>query len=161
MDAAAHSIDPLLPIEHFVPHRGAMSLLSRLFAVDAEQALAEVDITPGSQFAQDQGVPAWVGIEYMAQTIAAWAGARARRAGGEPAIGFLLGSRRYQAEVPVFAVGQTLRIHARCELIGESGLGQFACHIRGAADQLLAEAMVSVFEPPVPPFSVTSPSHEA
>ena len=150
MDAAAPSIDPLLPIEHFVPHRGTMSLLSRLVAVDAEQALAEVDITHGSQFAQDQGVPAWVGIEYMAQTIAAWSGARARSAGGEPAIGFLLGSRRYQAEVPVFAVGQTLRIHTRCELIGESGLGQFACRIEDVMGALLAEAMVSVFEPPTP-----------
>jgi len=161
MEAAAHSIDPLLPIEHFVPHRGAMSLLSRMVAVDAEQALAEVDITPGSQFAQDQGVPAWVGIEYMAQTIAAWSGARARRAGGEPAIGFLLGSRRYQAEVPVFAVGQTLRIHTRCELIGESGLGQFECHIRDSDSQLLAQAMVSVFEPPVPPSSATAQSDQA
>jgi predicted hotdog family 3-hydroxylacyl-ACP dehydratase len=161
MDAAAHSIDPLLPIEHFVPHRGAMSLLSRLVAVDAEQALAEVDITPSSQFAQDQGVPAWVGIEYMAQTIAAWAGARARRADREPAIGFLLGSRRYEAEVPVFAVGQTLRVHTRCELIGDSGLGQFECHIRGAADQLLAQAMVSVFEPPAPSSSATTQSDRA
>lgn len=150
MDAAAPTIDPRLPIEHFVPHRGAMSLLSRLVAVDAEQALAEVDITPSSQFAQDDGVPAWVGIEYMAQTIAAWAGARSRRAGGEPAIGFLLGSRRYQAEVPVFAAGQTLRIHTRCELIGESGLGQFACQIEDVTGALLAEAMVSVFEPPMP-----------
>jgi predicted hotdog family 3-hydroxylacyl-ACP dehydratase len=159
MDAAAPSIDPHLPIEHFVPHRGAMSLLSRLVSVDAEHAVAEVDIAPASPFAQDQGVPAWVGIEYMAQTIAAWAGARARRAGGEPAIGFLLGSRRYRAELPMFAAGQTLRVHTRCELIGESGLGQFACRIHDSADRLLAEAMVSVFEPPVPPTSVTSPSY--
>jgi predicted hotdog family 3-hydroxylacyl-ACP dehydratase len=161
MDAAAPSIAPRPPVEHFVPHRGAMSLLSRLVTIDAEQALAEVDITPTSMFVQGQGVPAWVGIEYMAQTIAAWAGARSRAAGGEPAIGFLLGSRRYQAEVPVFATGQTLRIHARCELIGDSGLGQFACRIHDPAHRLLAEAMVSVFEPPMPPSSATSDSREA
>lgn len=148
MDAAASSIDPPLPIEHFVPHRGTMSLLSRLMSADGEQALAEVDLTPASLFAQADGVPAWVGIEYMAQTIAAWAGARARRAGREPAVGFLLGSRRYEVTAAVFATGQTLRIHTHCELIGDNGLGQFACRIHDAAGRLLAEAMVSVFEPP-------------
>jgi predicted hotdog family 3-hydroxylacyl-ACP dehydratase len=136
-------------VEHLVPHRRTMSLLSRLVEVDADQATAEVDITPVSLFARDHGVPAWVGIEYMAQTIAAWAGARARNAGREPGIGFLLGSRRYSSELPHFAFGHTLRVTARCELIGDNGLGQFACRISDASTgQAIAEAMVSVFEPP-------------
>ena len=62
-------------VESLVPHRGTMSLLDRVLAVDEEQALAEVDVGPASLFAQADGVPAWVGIEYMAQTVAAWAGA--------------------------------------------------------------------------------------
>lgn len=136
-------------VEHFVPHRRTMSLLSRLIAVNAEEAQAEVDITPASLFARDDGVPAWVGIEYMAQAIAAWAGARARRAGHEPGIGFLLGSRRYSITQPAFVFGQKLRITARCELIGDNGLGQFACRISDAVTgEQFAEAMVSVFEPP-------------
>src|SRR5204863_4226908 len=104
------------------------------------QAVAEVDVAPDSLFAQADGVPAWVGIEYMAQTIAAWAGGRARRAGREPAVGFLLGSRRYQAHRPAFACGQTVRICTRCEFIGDNGLGQFACRIEDMAGQRLAEA---------------------
>lgn len=136
-------------VEHFVPHRRTMSLLSRVVETDANEAQAEVDITPASLFARDDGVPAWVGIEYMAQTIAAWAGARARRAGHEPNIGFLLGSRRYSCAQPLFGFGQTLRVSARCELIGDNGLGQFACRISDATTgQSIAEAMVSVFEPP-------------
>lgn len=142
---------PLPPIDHFVPHRGTMSLLDRLVAVEDDQVVAEVDLTPGSLFTQPDGVPAWIGIEYMAQAIAAWAGTRARRAGGQPAIGYLLGSRRYLATRPFFAAGQTLQVHARCELISDNGLGQFACHIRDAAGTTLAEAMVSVFEPPMTP----------
>ena len=139
----------LLQVEQFVPHRGTMSLLSRLVEIDANQAMAEVDITPATLFARDHGVPAWVGIEYMAQTIAAWAGARARSAGREPGIGFLLGSRRYSSEQAEFTFGQTLRVSARCELIGDSGLGQFACRISDATTgATIAEAMVSVFEPP-------------
>ena len=59
----------------------------------------------------------------MAQAVAAWSGARARGAGGSPRIGFLLGSRRYEAREPVFAAGAELRVSARCELVGENGLG--------------------------------------
>lgn len=148
--------DTALPdISHFVPHRGTMSLLDRLVSVDDDAAVAEVTVGPVSLFARAEGIPAWVGIEYMAQTVAAWAGARARRAGGEPAIGFLLGTRRYSACTPWFASGQTLRVSARCELIGDNGLGQFACHIHDAAGTLLAEAMVSVFEPP----AAAAPQH--
>lgn len=146
--SAMTNASSLPSIEHFVPHRGTMSLLTRLVMVDADQAVAEVDIGPDSLFAQADGVPTWVGIEYMAQTIAAWAGARGRRAGREPAVGFLLGSRRYQAHQPAFALGRPVRIHARCELIGDNGLGQFVCRIEDAAGARLAEAMVSVFEPP-------------
>lgn len=148
--------DRLTDIDHFVPHRSTMSLLSRLVKVDSERALTEVDITQDSLFAQGHGVPAWVGIEYMAQTIAAWAGARARRAGAEPAVGFLLGCRRYQADQPAFAAGQTLRISVQCELIGNNGLGQFACRIENMAGQSLAEAMVSVFEPPIADSNLTA-----
>ena len=53
--------DELPAITHFVPHRGTMSLLDRLVAVDADQVLAEVTVTPASLFAQAPGVPAWVG----------------------------------------------------------------------------------------------------
>lgn len=142
-------MDPsTLPVTHFVPHRATMSLLSRLVAADDEQAVAEVDVSDRSVFAQPEGVAAWVGIEYMAQTIAAWSGARARRRGEEPSIGFLLGSRRYTADQPWFPPGQTLTVHVRCELIGDNGLGQFDCRIADAAGQTLAYAMVSVFEPP-------------
>lgn len=141
--------DPHLPpIEHFVAHRGAMSLLSRLVAVDADHALAEVDVGPCSAFARDDGVPAWVGIEYMAQAVAAWAGAQARAAGREPAVGYLLGSRRYSARQAVFVHGRTLRIGVRRELIADNGLGQFACDIRDPSGACIAEAMVSVYEPP-------------
>lgn len=135
-------------IAHYVPHRGTLLLLDRLLAADDQAARAELTVREDSPFARDGAVPAWVGIEYMAQTIAAWAGARARTAGREPGIGYLLGSRRYTPHCSRFTTGQILHISARCELIGDNGLGQFDCHIRDAHGQLLAEAMVSVFEPP-------------
>lgn len=134
------------PIEHCIPHRGAMRLVDRLIEAGEEHAVAEVDVPAQGLFVRDGGVPAWVGIEYMAQTISAWAGARALRTGGTPRLGFLLGTRRYDAQRASFPCGSTLRIETRCELMAGNGLGQFDCRIllEGAA---VAAARLSVFEP--------------
>ncbi len=134
-------------LEAYLPHRGAMRLIDRLLAADEEQAVAEVDVPADGLFVSDGQVGAWVGIEYMAQTIAAWSGARARRRGAAPKAGFLLGSRRYQSHRAAFHVGCTLRIEVRCELIGANGLGQFDCRIKTVQGETVATAMVSVFEP--------------
>lgn len=137
---------PAFPIEQYIPHRGAMRLIDRLIEAGEEHAVAEVDVPDDGLFVRDGSVPAWVGIEYMAQTIAAWAGARALRTGGTPRLGFLLGSRRYEAQRPSFPCGATLRIETRCELTSSNGLGQFDCRIvlDGAG---VATARLSVFEP--------------
>jgi predicted hotdog family 3-hydroxylacyl-ACP dehydratase len=137
----------LLPIENYVPHRGAMLWIHRLLELDEEHAVAEVTVPAEGLFVQDGGVPAWLGIEYMAQTIAAWAGGRARRAGGTPKVGFLLGTRRYTAHRAHYPAGSTLRVETRCELIGDNGLGLFACRIVLHGEEV-AVAQVSVFEPP-------------
>lgn len=141
---------PTLPtIAQVVPHAGAMRLLDTLLHADDEHAVAQSIARQDNLFAGDGGIPAWVGIEFMAQTIAAWAGARALRAGGAPAIGFLLGSRRYESDVASFPFGAVLTMTARMELIGDNGLGMFACTL--ALDgREVARANVSVYQPADP-----------
>lgn len=134
-------------IEQLIPHRGTMCLIDRLLEVDDESVVAELRVPADALFGDATGVPAWVGVEYMAQTVAAWAGSRARGRGAEPSIGFLLGTRRYQADTARFDAGAVLRVEARCELLGDNGLGMFACRIL-QQDQVLATANISVFEPP-------------
>src|SRR5688500_4605857 len=114
-------------IESLMPHRGLMRLLDRLVTVDDDHAVAEVDVPADGLFVQDGEVPAWVGIEYMAQTVSVWAGARAQRRGGAPRIGLLLGSRRYEAHRSGFPSGATLRIETRCEMMGAKALRMFDC----------------------------------
>jgi len=114
-----------------LPHGGAMVLLDRLLAIDDDSVCAEVTIRCASVF-YDQvtaGVGAWVGIEYMAQAIAAHAGHAALKRGEPAGIGFLLGARRYQAQHPLFPVGSVLHIHARRALQGANGLMTFDCRI--------------------------------
>lgn len=144
------SADPTaVAIERLVPHRGGMLWLDRVLAVDAQRVLAEATVREDHPLLEDDAVPAFAGLEYMAQAIAAWAGARAL-ARGEPARpGFLLGSRRYQCVRPSLALGLRLRIGADCELFGDNGLGLFACRLLDGSETI-ATANVSVFEPPDP-----------
>jgi len=138
---APHAMDT------WVPHRGAMSLLDSVERCDELSIVVRVRVPAGGLFAGADGVPAWVGIEYMAQTVAAWAGARARAGGGSPRIGYLLGSRRYEATVAAFAIGAELQVFAQCELMGDNGLGLFDCRITQHG-RVLASGRLSVFEPP-------------
>ena len=134
-------------VDDWIPHRGTMQLLDRVMEADEDGAVAEVDIAATSAFLRGGQVPAWIGIEYMAQTISAWSGGRARRRGdGRPRIGLLLGSRRYLAHCQGFPIGATLRVQAHCELSGDNGLGLFDCRIT-LAGAVLAEAKISVLEP--------------
>ena len=106
------------PIVDLLPHSGAMVLLDRVISADDDNLCAEVRIHAGSMLATPQGVGAWVGIEYMAQAIAAHAGWKARRRQQPVKVGFLLGSRKYQAGVPYFAPGSVLRVHVHRVLLG-------------------------------------------
>lgn len=137
----------LLPIENYVPHRGTMLLLDKLLHADAETAVAEVTVPRDGLFLQDEGMPAWVGLEYMAQTVAAWAGWQAIQSGQWVKLGFLLGTRKFDAQCAFFAPDSVLRVLVRSELVGGNGLGMFDCQIQDAKAAVLAQARVSVYAP--------------
>ena len=135
-------------IHGLVPHSGAMSLLGGFIAADAETLSAEVRIGPDSMFCAGGAVGAWVGVEYMAQAVAAHAGWCAQQRGEPVRVGFLLGSRKYVSQVPSFPVGSVLHVHVRRALQGENGLGAFDCRIEdGKLGAELATATITVFQP--------------
>ena len=118
-----------IPIGELLPHGPEMTLIDRLVEYAPQRSVATVDDrreTAGSS--PDRGVPAWVGIEYMAQTIAAHAGYEARLRGEPPAIGFLLGTRAYRSEVGEFPLGAALTISVE-PLVADAKLGAFQCSI--------------------------------
>jgi len=138
-----------IDIEAVVPHRGRMRLVDHLLANDPDSVTVSAEIRADNLFADAHGVPVWVGIEYMAQAIAAWAGCRALSRKEPVKIGFLLGTRRYDSHCQHFTFGAQLRIEATRELFGDNGLGMFSCRILEGESEL-ARAHVSVFEPPDP-----------
>ena len=134
------------PVAELLPHAGTMVLLDSVASVDDDDLCAVVAIRPDSMFCDGAAVGAWVGIEYMAQAIAAHAGWLARRRGDGVTVGFLLGSRKYDAAVPRFAVGTVLHVHAHRALQGDNGLGAFECRIEEEGS-IVATATVTVFQP--------------
>jgi len=140
------------PIAEVVPHRPPMLLLDRVLAYDGERVICEVVLEPDSPFVEktERGaeVPAVVGIEYMAQTIAAGAGLSARDKGEPARVGFLLGCRDLAIAVDSFRVGDRLTIEAR-RTWGENELGSFACKVR-RGDDVLVEGALTVYQGPLP-----------
>ncbi len=134
-------------IRSLVPHAGPMVLLDRVISVDEDSLLAEVRIRSDSLFCNTDGVGAWVGIEYMAQAIGAWAGYIAQLRGEPVKLGFLLGTRRYDCSRPIFVSGSVLRVHIQRVFQDENGLGSFECYIDDEEGRI-ATAAVSVFQPP-------------
>lgn len=135
-------------VRELVPHSGAMLLLDRVLSADTDNLCAEVRIHAGSTLAGDGGVGAWVGIEYMAQAIAAHAGWLASQRGEAVKVGFLLGSRKYACGVPLFVTGSVLQVHVHRVLQGENGLGAFDCRIDVAGGaSAVATATVTVYQP--------------
>ncbi|RYZ83771.1 MAG: 3-hydroxylacyl-ACP dehydratase [Moraxellaceae bacterium] len=107
-------------------------------------AIAELTIRPELMFCEAQGLPTWVSIEIMAQTVSAYSGWMGQQLQQSPKVGFLLGTRKLQLPVPYFELGQTLRIRVEQQYLHE-GLGQFACEIYDA--EHVISAMLSVYEP--------------
>jgi len=135
------------PVEELIPHRGSMILLDSVVAYGAESLRATASVHPDAWYADDNGaMPAWVGLEVMAQAIAAYGGLQARERGESVKVGFLLGARRFRATVPAFAPGVTLEVSATVCYRETNGLGAMKCVIASEAG-VLAEATLSVFEP--------------
>jgi len=134
-------------IEDILPHRGTLLLLDRVIGFDAEGAIAECAPRGDAWYTEPGGdMPAWIGIELMAQTIAAHVGLQKASEGAPPKQGVLLGTRRYTATQPAFAAGQALRIEARLIFRDDSGLGAYECRITAKGEEL-ATAALKVFEP--------------
>jgi predicted hotdog family 3-hydroxylacyl-ACP dehydratase len=139
-------LKPEYSIDEVVPHSGIMSLLSEVLDYDSDTLRASVIVSEDSLFASPRGVPAWVGVEYMAQAIAAYAGVSAREAGEGVSIGFLLGTRKYSCTQPYFPLGDRLTVAVSKELQDDNGLAVFQCIIQSESG-VEALGNLNVFQP--------------
>ena len=119
-----------MPAAEFVLHRPPMLLLDRLVEIGPEFAICEWRVREEGEFLiPDRGVPAYVGVEYMAQCNAVHAGARERVYGNPPQLGLLLGTRHFKADVRYFEVGATYQVKCRELARNTEGVASFDCQI--------------------------------
>jgi predicted hotdog family 3-hydroxylacyl-ACP dehydratase len=124
-----------------------MLLVDRVVAWDAQHAVVAATPKADAWYAEDGAMPSWIGVELMAQAIAAHVGLVARSQGKPPKAGVLLGTRQYRATQPRFAAGAELIVRAHLTYRDESGLGSYDSTIT-LGDAEVAKASVNVYEPP-------------
>ncbi|OZI35780.1 3-hydroxylacyl-ACP dehydratase [Bordetella genomosp. 1] len=135
------------PIADLVPHAGDVILLDEVLGFDAESLRARAVVRASGPFHLEDGtLPNWLGLEFMAQAVAAWAGCQARAANQPVELGFLLGTRRYECTLAAFTAGMVLDIEVVRSLQDDSGMGVFECRIfRDGAE--IAVARLNVYRP--------------
>jgi predicted hotdog family 3-hydroxylacyl-ACP dehydratase len=138
--------------ESVVPHTGTMVLLDHIDFWNEQELQASVTVRADAPFADERGIPAWVGIELMAQSIGAFGGCRARHGGNPVKIGFLVGSRRYTCSQSYFPVDAQLQVHVKEIIHGDNGLCVFECNLQGVGEHagINATANINVFQPDDP-----------
>ena len=135
-----------MPASEFVLHRKPMLLLDRLIDIEPGYVLCDWKVLESNEFfAPGYGVPAYIGVEYMAQSIAVYAGARARVHGLFPPLGFLLGTRHYQTTIQYFKLDVTYRVVCRELIRDPDGMGSYECRIMHH-DMNVAEGRLTVLE---------------
>ncbi len=133
-------------LDRLLPHSSSMLLLDRVAHVDDDQAIAEVTLSAEHLFADEQGrIPTYFGMELMAQTIGVWSGNQKLKQHKPVYLGFLLGSRKFEAKQAFLPLEQKLTVLVKPVLMDED-LGLFSCELY-AGDKLLATSEVKAIQP--------------
>ncbi len=120
-------------IEELLPHRGSALLIDEVLSYQPDAIVAG---------ATAQDLPAWMGLELMAQAAAACAGMEARQSGAAARRGMLVGCRSYRASFPSFS--GFLKVAASRTASDQNGFSVFDCSIANAAGETLATGNIQV-----------------
>ncbi len=145
------SVSEFPAVAEILPHSGSMLLLRRVMRHTGDVTVCAAEIEDDALLRGPSGdVPAWMGLEYMAQCIAAHSGLVGLDGGEPPRVGFLVGGRRMTFHASSFRRGQKLTVQARRVWGGAQGMVAFDCSIADAdTGALLAEGRLSCFTPGV------------
>ncbi|MDR6386210.1 hotdog family protein [Paraburkholderia caribensis] len=147
MTATPETSEAFPPIDTILPHRGTMLLVDGVSACGDEALTAYATVRGDAWYAdQDGAMPAWIGIELMAQGVAAHVALLAMRAGGPARPGVLLGTRSYQAQVSAFARDARLTIDVQEVLRSDAGHSAYECTIDHDGTRY-ADAVIKVYQP--------------
>lgn len=132
--------------DRFLYHGPPMGLLDRVLEVGPDSAICSCVVDERNPFyCAQEGVPAWIGIEFMAQAIAVSAGARAVLAHQPLPLGLLLGTMAYHTRIDRFDPAATYLAHCKSLVKDDQGLGAFDCTL-SLGGETIATARLTVKE---------------
>ncbi len=129
-------------LDHLLPHTGKMRLVDEVLSFEGETVKLRLVVRDDGVFNDPDlngDIAAYVGIEYMAQAVAAHIGLSLQRDGDTKRTGFLLGTRLYESNVTSFKPGTELVLTAERLFISPEGLGVYDCSIDGPGVQVTAK----------------------
>lgn len=136
------------PITELLPHRHPMLFLDEVCHFTSTTLTATCRIC-SDRWPEPGGMPAYTGIELIAQAIAAHNSLTAKigdQSAG-PSLGVLLGTRKYSSAVTHFGAEKSVTVSITEKMQDESGFGAFDGAILSDGDTLLASATIKVFRP--------------
>jgi predicted hotdog family 3-hydroxylacyl-ACP dehydratase len=136
------------PVCDLIPHAGDMVLLDGVIDHSRAQTRCRVVIGADSPYHHQGIVPPWIGIEYLAQTIAVHGGLHGRAVGDPIRLGLLVGCRHLTIATSGFRCGQVLEASVE-RLWGEHDLFAFRCALTDQRDgSILVHGTFVVARPP-------------
>jgi predicted hotdog family 3-hydroxylacyl-ACP dehydratase len=144
---------PELPaVADVLPHTGSAVLLDVVLEHNTKVTVCAADPARATAYALSDGtIPAWVGLELLAQGVAAHAGLEARVRGEPPSLGLFLGSRRIVIHADALPSGRRLLVRVEHRL-GREGPVSFACSL------IDADTLVPLMEGHLTALAVRDPS---
>ena len=137
-------------LERQLPHRRPMIMLSEPLPEEEHGvAAAYIDTSAGSIFYDPEidGVPSCAALEFMAQTMALAVGRDRISKGLDPAVGFVLGTRKMDVATDGFSRKKRYMARAACTYT-DGEFASFDCSIRDVeGDAVVATATLTAFQP--------------
>lgn len=133
------------PLDSLLPHKPPMILIDEVVEYQTDTIHAIVTIREGVPFCQNGQVPAYVALEYMAQTVGVWSGLRGRQFNISPQIGFLLGTRHLKLNRCHFTLEEELHIYGNLKF-HDGEMASFECRV-DIDHVTVASALLNVFQP--------------
>lgn len=141
-----NTVDFSYPIDALLPQSRSMVLLDSVLEKDDEHIVVELTVRDDGLFSSpERTVPAWLGLEYMAQTVAAFSGYNKKSRGEAIQLGFLLGTRYYQCSVDHFPCGTLLKVRAEKIIEAANDMSVFDCTLEG--NGIIATSKLNVLLP--------------
>lgn len=136
---------PFRSAAQLLPHGESAVFIERI--VEHDESGIACEVVPGKRdgaLAENEVIPTELGIEYMAQAVAAYAGLR-EAVERRRDVGYVIAVRDLRVHTPGFVLGETLLVRATWQW-GEANLARFSTSIERNGT-LLASAFLSVFRP--------------